>query len=77
MAPILSDPEFDMTPTSALKAQDATLPEFIWDDALIRRYDLSGPRYTSYPTAVEFNQNYPIEHMVKAAARSKASGRPL
>ena len=77
MAPILSDPEFDMTPTSALKAQDATLPEFIWDDALIRRYDLSGPRYTSYPTAVEFNQNYPIEDMVKAAARSKASGRPL
>ncbi|WP_430415491.1 oxygen-independent coproporphyrinogen III oxidase [Marinobacter adhaerens] len=66
-----------MTPTSALKAQDATLPEFIWDDALIRRYDLSGPRYTSYPTAVEFNQNYPIEDMVKAAARSKASGRPL
>ncbi len=50
-----------MTSTPALKAQDSTLPEFIWDDALIRRYDLSGPRYTSYPTAVELNQNYPIE----------------
>ncbi|MCG2580659.1 MAG: oxygen-independent coproporphyrinogen III oxidase [Marinobacter sp.] len=56
---------------------ESTLPEFIWDEALIRRYDLSGPRYTSYPTAVEFNQNYPVEDMVKAAARSKASGRPL
>ncbi|MGO1692273.1 MAG: oxygen-independent coproporphyrinogen III oxidase [Marinobacter sp.] len=56
---------------------ESTLPEFIWDDALIKRYDLSGPRYTSYPTAVEFDQNYPIEQMVQAAARSKASNRPL
>ncbi|MEH6561206.1 MAG: oxygen-independent coproporphyrinogen III oxidase [Marinobacter sp.] len=56
---------------------ESTLPEFIWDDALIKRYDLSGPRYTSYPTAVEFDQNYPVEQMVQAAARSKASGRPL
>ncbi|EON93098.1 coproporphyrinogen III oxidase [Marinobacter lipolyticus SM19] len=56
---------------------ESTLPQFIWDEALIRRYDLSGPRYTSYPTAVEFNQNYPVEDMEKAAARSKASDRPL
>lgn len=56
---------------------ESTLPEFIWDDALIKRYDLSGPRYTSYPTAVEFDQNYPIGQMVQAAARSKASNRPL
>lgn len=55
----------------------STLPQFAWDDALIRRYDLSGPRYTSYPTAVEFHQHYPIEDMVQAAARSKASARPL
>jgi len=48
-----------------------------WDEALIRRYDLSGPRYTSYPTAVEFTQGYPMEQMVQAAVRSKASGRPL
>ena len=50
------------------------LPAFIWDEALIRRYDLSGPRYTSYPTAVEFTPNYSIEDMVKAAGRSKAAG---
>ncbi|MGO1461955.1 MAG: oxygen-independent coproporphyrinogen III oxidase [Marinobacter sp.] len=56
---------------------ESTLPEFIWDDALIKRYDLSGPRYTSYPTAVEFEQNYPVEQMLEAAARSKASNRPL
>lgn len=27
---------------------------------LIRRYDKSGPRYTSYPTAVQFNTNYQV-----------------
>ncbi|PYF84858.1 oxygen-independent coproporphyrinogen-3 oxidase [Marinomonas alcarazii] len=27
----------------------------IWDSALISKYDLSGPRYTSYPTAPQFN----------------------
>ena len=58
-------------------APASILPEFTWDEALIRRYDLSGPRYTSYPTAVEFHQNYPIEDMVQAAGRSKASDRPL
>ncbi|BFM48294.1 oxygen-independent coproporphyrinogen III oxidase [Marinomonas sp. THO17] len=29
----------------------------IWDDALIAKYDLSGPRYTSYPTAPQFDVN--------------------
>ncbi|AZT85011.1 oxygen-independent coproporphyrinogen III oxidase [Marinobacter sp. NP-4(2019)] len=66
-----------MVSTPALLSNESTLPEFIWDEALIRRYDLSGPRYTSYPTAVEFNQSYPVEDMEKAAARSKATGRPL
>lgn len=27
----------------------------IWDTVLINKYDLSGPRYTSYPTAPQFN----------------------
>jgi len=56
---------------------DITLPEFVWDESLIRRYDLSGPRYTSYPTAVEFVDSYPIDDMIAAAGRSKASGRPI
>jgi oxygen-independent coproporphyrinogen-3 oxidase len=47
--------------TTATPSFDALiLPEFIWDDALIRRCDLSGPRDLSYPTAVEFNQTYPM-----------------
>lgn len=58
-------------------ATNNDLPAFIWDDALIRRYDLSGPRYTSYPTAVEFTPNFRVEDMVKAAGRSKAAGGPI
>lgn len=30
----------------------------VWDLALIQKYNYSGPRYTSYPTALEFNQRY-------------------
>ncbi|WP_373567712.1 hypothetical protein, partial [Pseudomonas syringae] len=26
-----------------------------WDSDLIHRYDVAGPRYTSYPTAVQFD----------------------
>ncbi|MBB5320040.1 oxygen-independent coproporphyrinogen III oxidase [Marinobacter oulmenensis] len=66
-----------MASDNAASAQNIELPAFIWDDNLIRRYDLSGPRYTSYPTAVEFDRNYSVEDMVKAAARSKASGGPI
>lgn len=62
--------------TAAIKTTSAASNQ-LWDTALIQRYDLSGPRYTSYPTAVEFTQHYPVESMVQAAARSKASGRPL
>ncbi|WP_096084738.1 oxygen-independent coproporphyrinogen III oxidase [Agaribacterium haliotis] len=29
-----------------------------WDLELIRKYDLTGPRYTSYPTAPQFDGNY-------------------
>ncbi|MBO6851117.1 MAG: oxygen-independent coproporphyrinogen III oxidase [Marinobacter sp.] len=63
-----------MASSSALAS---TRQPFIWDDALIQRYDLSGPRYTSYPTAVEFDPHYPLNDMAQAAARSQASGRPL
>lgn len=34
------------------------LPSLIWDETVIRRYDLSGPRYTSYPTAPQFRENF-------------------
>jgi len=41
----------------------------VWDLALIQKYNYSGPRYTSYPTALEFNQGYDEAAFQSAAAR--------
>lgn len=64
--------------TAALTQPDfENVPPFAWNDALIKRYDLSGPRYTSYPTAIEFTPEYTAPNMMDDAAVSKASGRDL
>ena len=44
-----------------------TAPEF--DPALIARYDVSGPRYTSYPTAPQFRRDFG-ELALRAAIRT-------
>ncbi|MDR0218134.1 MAG: oxygen-independent coproporphyrinogen III oxidase [Enterobacteriaceae bacterium] len=41
----------------------------IWDLPLIQKYNYSGPRYTSYPTALEFNQQYDNTAFAQAAIR--------
>ena len=56
-----------------LAAAEATA----WDDALIRRYDTSGPRYTSYPTALSFHDQFHADDMSQALERSNASQKPL
>ncbi|APZ42212.1 oxygen-independent coproporphyrinogen III oxidase [Acidihalobacter ferrooxydans] len=48
-----------------------------FDPELIRRYDRAGPRYTSYPTAVQFHEGFGEEDYRAAAARSNAGGRAL
>lgn len=48
-----------------------------WNEALIRRYDLSGPRYTSYPTAVEFSSEFNNQQMQETAMASRQSERSL
>ncbi|PJG83552.1 oxygen-independent coproporphyrinogen III oxidase [Caviibacterium pharyngocola] len=45
------------------------MSEIMWDLALIQKYNQSGPRYTSYPTALEFNSDYTDEDFKHAAAR--------
>ncbi|WP_109432729.1 oxygen-independent coproporphyrinogen III oxidase [Aggregatibacter segnis] len=51
------------------------MSEIIWDLALIQKYNQSGPRYTSYPTALEFNEQYTNEDFIAAAQRYPT--RPL
>jgi len=49
----------------------------VFDQTLINRYDQSGPRYTSYPTAVQFHEGFDANAYAAAARESNASGRPL
>ena len=51
--------------------------DLVFDEDLIRKYDQSGPRYTSYPTAVQFNDRFGPADYRKAAAETNASGNPL
>jgi oxygen-independent coproporphyrinogen-3 oxidase len=45
---------------------------------LLRRYDRPGPRYTSYPTAVEFHDGFTeSEYRGRLADAAQASGDPL
>lgn len=34
--------------------------ELEWDASLVSKYNLAGPRYTSYPTALEFSDDYQL-----------------
>ena len=48
-----------------------------FDLDLIKRYDKAGPRYTSYPTAVEFNENFNAKHYKEQITLSNQRGGPL
>ena len=48
-----------------------------WDADLIRRYDQAGPRYTSYPTAVQFHDGIGSFDMLHALKDSRKALRPL
>ena len=47
------------------------LSQLAFDPGLIRRYNVSGPRYTSYPTALQFSEF--SESELKQAVRSSSN----
>jgi oxygen-independent coproporphyrinogen III oxidase len=49
----------------------------LFDLELIAKYDQSGPRYTSYPTAVQFHEGFDESEYRRIAKESNASGSPL
>jgi len=49
----------------------------IFDAALIRKYDKAGPRYTSYPTAVQFHDGFGEADYRQEAQAGNATGKPL
>ncbi len=53
------------------------LDTLVWDDDLIRRHDQAGPRYTSYPTAVQFSSQVGSFDLLHALRDSRKALRPL
>lgn len=51
--------------------------QLIFNRQLIQKYDTAGPRYTSYPTALEFHNNFTQADFIKHAALSNKGGGPL
>ena len=48
-----------------------------WDLDLIKRYDLSGPRYTSYPTALQFDPELTTSQLVDTGRQTTDTDQPL
>ncbi|MHB0819757.1 oxygen-independent coproporphyrinogen III oxidase [Stutzerimonas stutzeri] len=48
-----------------------------WNTDLIRNYDQTGPRYTSYPTALQFNDKVGSFDLLHALRSSRHAKRPL
>ena len=56
----------------------ATSPAAEFDLGLVRKYNVPGPRYTSYPTAPQFTEATPPEALVEAIRRdNRDATRPL
>ncbi|WP_066459366.1 oxygen-independent coproporphyrinogen III oxidase [Castellaniella caeni] len=52
------------------------VPDLEISEALIRRFDQSGPRYTSYPTADRFERDYPAATYIQHLERRSAQPSP-
>lgn len=55
----------EMTMSNAGLNKNVIQP-LLWDQALIEKYNYSGPRYTSYPTALEFNEQFTEQDFIFA-----------
>lgn len=43
-----------------MSQQAVASQQIVWDQAILDKYNYSGPRYTSYPTALEFHEAFTI-----------------
>ncbi len=49
----------------------------LWDSEFIRQHDVPGPRYTSYPTALQFHEEFTHADYLAAVSRSNTARKPL
>ncbi len=61
----------------ALNIIESAHQRVLWDEELLRRYDTVGPRYTSYPTANLFHEEFTEADYRRACATSNLQRRPL
>ena len=45
----------------------------MWNQQIIEKYNISGPRYTSYPTALQFSDSFKVPDYKRAFVRSNRS----
>ena len=53
------------------------MSSIVFNPELIRKYDKSGPRYTSYPTAVQFTESFSVDDYKAQIAKSNQTASPL
>ena len=58
-------------------AEDKGQATASWDSAFISRHDVAGPRYTSYPTALQFHEEFTVQDYAAGVARSNQEKKPL
>jgi len=51
--------------------------ELVFNNDLIKKYDKSGPRYTSYPTAIQFTEDFSEEDYYQQVKLSNERNTPL
>ncbi len=61
----------------ASSTSPAAPPPIHFDARLLGRYDVNGPRYTSYPTALQFHDDFGASDYARAASQSKRTGKPV
>lgn len=64
-------------PPSTQEHKTTNLVELLSKPAILQKYDLSGPRYTSYPTAPHFNSNFGDSHWKDATQLGNQKLSPL
>ncbi len=58
-------------------AEDRGHSGVTWDKAFIARHDVAGPRYTSYPTALQFHEEFTVQDYLAGVERSNQTKKPL
>lgn len=57
--------------------KEGSMADSLWDSEFIRQHDVAGPRYTSYPTALQFHEEFTQQDYLQAVERSNHSRMPL